>query len=83
MDFVGPLPEDGGYNCLLTMTDRLGSEIVLIPTRTDASAEDIASLFFDHWFCEHGLPLDIVCDRDVKFVSRFWKALHSLTGVRK
>jgi len=27
MDFVGPLPEDEGFNCILTMTDRLGSDI--------------------------------------------------------
>lgn len=49
----------------------------------DATAQDVAVLFFDHWFCEHGLPQDIVCDRDVKFVSRFWKALHELTGVKQ
>lgn len=70
IDFVGPLPEENGFNCILTMTDRLGSEILLVPTRMDATAQDIAALFFEHWFCEHGLPLDIVCDRDVKFVSR-------------
>ena len=23
LDFVGPLPEDDGYNCILTMTDHL------------------------------------------------------------
>jgi hypothetical protein len=32
LDFVGPLPEDKGFNCILTITDRLGSDIRLIPT---------------------------------------------------
>jgi hypothetical protein len=27
MDFVGPLPEDNSFNCILTITDRLGSDI--------------------------------------------------------
>lgn len=81
MDFVGPLPEDQGFNCILTITDRLGSEILLIPTRTDATAKEIAILFFDHWYCEHGLPTDIICDRDTKFTSHFWRMLHNLTGV--
>jgi hypothetical protein len=41
-----------------------------------------ASLFFDNWYCENGLPDDNVCDRDKLFVSCFWKALTKLTGVR-
>lgn len=27
LDFIGPLPEDHGHDCILTMTDRLGSEV--------------------------------------------------------
>jgi hypothetical protein len=38
LNFVGPLPEDEGYNCVFTVTDRLGSDVCLIPTRTDISA---------------------------------------------
>jgi hypothetical protein len=82
MDFVGPLPEDDGMNCVLTVTDRLGTDIRLIPCRTNATAEDIASLFFQHWYCENGLPSSIVSDRDRLFVSRFWKTLHRLSGVK-
>ena len=44
VDFIGPLPEDNGYNSILTMTDCLGSDYRLIPTRTNASAEDIVLL---------------------------------------
>ena len=62
LDFVGPLPEDDGYNCILTMTDCLGSDYRLIPTRTDATAKDIALLVFDNWYCENGLPSDFVSD---------------------
>jgi hypothetical protein len=82
MDFIGPLPEDEGYDLVLTITDRLGSDIRLIPCRTDATAEDIAQLFFSHWYCENGLPTSIVSDRDRLFVSAFWKALHQLSGVK-
>jgi hypothetical protein len=81
MDFIGPLKPDRGYNCILTITDRLGADIRIIPTQIDISAEDLAILFFDHWFCENGLPNEIVSDRDKLFVSRFWKALTALCGV--
>ena len=69
LDFVGPLPEDEGYSCILTMTDRLGSDYHLILTRTDASAEDITLLVFDNWYCENGLPSDFVSDHDKLFIS--------------
>ncbi len=45
MDFIGPLPEDEGYNCLLTITDRLGSDVRLISTCTDITAEKLAKIF--------------------------------------
>ncbi|PSR82057.1 hypothetical protein PHLCEN_2v6127 [Hermanssonia centrifuga] len=82
MDFVGPLPDDEGFNCILTITDRLGADLRIIPCRTDISAKDLAALFFREWYCKNGLPLDIVSDRDKLFMSKFWKALHCLTGVR-
>jgi len=42
----------------------------------------MAHLFFTHWYCENGLPLEIVSDRDKLFLSRFWKELHKLTGIK-
>jgi hypothetical protein len=62
MDFIGPLRPDAGYDCILTITDRLGADIRIIPTWMDIGAEALAVLFFDHWFCENGLPLEIVSD---------------------
>lgn len=82
IDFVGPLPEDSGFNCIITMTDRLNSDFRIVPTRTDISASNFAVLFFDHWYCENGLPLEIVSDRDKLWTSTFWTALHKLTGTR-
>lgn len=82
IDFIGPLPEDQGFNCIVTFTDRLNSDIRLVPTRTDISAADFASIFFNEWYCENGLPLNIVSDRDKLFISNFWKSLHELTGVK-
>jgi hypothetical protein len=82
IDFISPLPEDDGKNCVVTFTNSLGSDIQLIPTQTDITAEDLAYIFFDKWYCKNGLPADIVSDRDKLFMSRFWRALHKLTGVK-
>jgi hypothetical protein len=82
MDFIGPLPLDDSFNCILSMTDCLGSDIRIIPTRTDISTEDLAVLFFNHWYCENRLPKDIISDWDKPFVLKFWRTLHKLTGVK-
>ena len=82
MDFIGPLPMDNNCDSILTITDRLGADVRIIPTQTNITAERLAILFFDHWYCENGLPANIVCDRNKLFVSRFWKALTKLTGVK-
>ena len=53
-----------------------------MPCRSNLTAEQLAVLFFNEWYCENGLPVDIICDRDKLFVSAFWKALHVLTGMK-
>ena len=82
MDFMGPLKEDSGFNCISSITGRLGTNIRIIPTQTDISADNLATLFFNHWYCENGLPLDIISDRDKLFMLRFWKTLTMLCGVK-
>lgn len=82
IDFIGPLPVDNGFNTIITITDQLGSDIQIIPSASSLTAEQLANLFFNRWYCENGLPLDIVSDRDKLFMSRFWKSLHTLTGVK-
>ena len=82
IDFIGPLPKDGDFDCIVTFTDRLGSDIQIVPTSVNLTAERLADLFFDKWYCENGLPLEIISDRDKLFMSSFWKSLHLLTGVK-
>jgi hypothetical protein len=82
VDFIGPLPEDEGFDAIVTMTDRLGSDVRVVPTRTDISAEGFAEVFFEHWYCENSLPLEFISDRDKLFVSRFWRHLTKLAGIK-
>jgi hypothetical protein len=82
VDFIGPLPHDQGYNYLITFTCRLGSDIRLVLTKTNITVPELALLFFDHWYCDNGLPLEFICNRDKLFVSTFWRLLHKLTGVK-
>jgi len=41
LDFIGLLPEDRGFNCILTITDWLNLEFRLIPTRMDITVKEL------------------------------------------
>jgi len=71
MDFVGPLPADNGFDCILTIMDHSRADIQLIPCCSDTDAEETARLFFDKWYCKNGCPEEIILDHDKIFMSRF------------
>ena len=48
IDFVGPLPLEEGYNSLVTFTNRLRSDIRIIPMTTLLTAKKFILLFFKH-----------------------------------
>jgi len=82
IDFIGPLPVDEGFDMIVSLTDHLGADIHILPCHSTSSTEDITCIFFNNWYCDNGLPLDIISDHDKLFVSKFWKALHVLTGTK-
>lgn len=82
INFIGPLPEDKGFDYIMTFTDRLGADIWIVPCKTTLTAEDATQLFFVNWYCENGLPNDIISDQDKLFLSHFWHALHKLTRIK-
>ena len=86
MDFVDPLPEsgnrDGLFDSITVVICLLTSMVHLIPSRTNYSASQLAELIFEHIYKLHGLPKNIISDRDVLFTSTFWKQLHRLIGTK-
>jgi hypothetical protein len=86
MDFVGPLPEsenrDGSFDSITVVICLLTSMVHLIPSRTNYNAPQLAELMFEHVYKLHGLPKNIISDRDVLFTSAFWGQLHRLIGTK-
>ena len=81
MDFVGVLPKTKtGYDMLLVFVCRLTKMIHLVPCASTAKAPDIAALFIAHIYRLHGLPSQLVSDRDPKFTSEFWQTLFKTLG---
>ena len=83
MDFITALPKvTGNFDSIFVVTDKLTKIIHLIPTRTTASASDIAQLFVKEIVRLHGIPARIISDRDAKFTSKFWTAMFQSIGTR-
>ncbi|GBG76914.1 hypothetical protein CBR_g23128 [Chara braunii] len=41
-------------------------------------AREVADIVFDRVVRDHGLPLSIISDRDLRFTNRFWRRLHEV-----
>lgn len=54
----------------------------LIPSRIDYNAKEITELVFAEIYRHHGIPRNIVSDRDVLFTSNFWQHLNKLLGIK-
>ena len=84
MDYVVQLPiTKRGHDAILVFVDRLSKMVHLVPTTTKVTGAQTAQLFFDHVFKHHGLPTDIVSDRDSRFTSHFTKELLRLLGTKQ
>lgn len=53
-----------------------------VPCHKTDDAMHVADLYFKEIVRLHGLPKTIVSDRDVKFMSFFWKSLWKLVGTK-
>ena len=82
MDFIEELPSSHGYNSILVVVDRLTKWAVFVPTTTRLTSPGLAELILQHIVSQHGLPHDIVSDRGSKFVSKFWRHLTELLGIK-
>jgi len=86
VDFVSPLPEstnrDDSFNSITVVICLLTSMVHLTPSRINYNACQIAELMFEEVYKHHGLPKNIISDRDILFTSVFWTHLHRLLGTR-
>ncbi|KAF1318072.1 reverse transcriptase, partial [Globisporangium splendens] len=83
MDFIFGLPRDThGRNGILVFVDRFSKMVHLAPVSDKISAEKTAKVFVDVVFRLHGLPVEIVSDRDTRFTSKFWRALLGLLDTK-
>ncbi|GJY29439.1 putative reverse transcriptase domain-containing protein [Tanacetum coccineum] len=81
MDFVTKLPKSPqGHDTIWVIVDRLTKSAIFTPMRETDSMEKLARLYIKEVVARHGIPVSIICDRDPRFASRFWRSLQKALG---
>ncbi|GJT99173.1 putative reverse transcriptase domain-containing protein [Tanacetum coccineum] len=83
MDFVTKLPKmANGYDTIWVIVDRLTKSAHFLPMRENDPMEKLMKLYIKEVVTRHGVPVSIISDRDGRFTSLFWQALHKALGTR-
>ncbi|GJZ58828.1 putative reverse transcriptase domain-containing protein [Tanacetum coccineum] len=70
------------YDTIRVIIDHLTKFVHFLPMRETDSMDKLMKLYMKEVVTRHGVPVSIISDRDSKFTSLFWKALHKALGTR-
>ncbi|GJX25006.1 putative reverse transcriptase domain-containing protein [Tanacetum coccineum] len=81
MDFVMKLPKTSqGYDTIWVIVDRLTKSAIFTPMRETDPLDKLARMYLKEVVTRHGIPVSIICDRDPRFASNFWRSLQNALG---
>ncbi|KAG3237640.1 hypothetical protein PI124_g17370 [Phytophthora idaei] len=84
MDFIfGLLPDSKRRTGVVVFVDRFSKIVHLAAAPAEVTAVQTARLLVGMVLKKHhGMPLDIVSDRDPRFTARFWQEVFTLLGTQ-
>ncbi|GJW87873.1 putative reverse transcriptase domain-containing protein [Tanacetum coccineum] len=81
MDFVTKLPKSSqGYDTIWVIVNRLTKSAIFVPMKETNPLEKLARMYLKEVVMRHGTPVSIICDRDPRFASHFWRSLQKALG---
>ncbi|GKD64429.1 putative reverse transcriptase domain-containing protein [Tanacetum coccineum] len=69
-----------GYDTIWVIVDRLTKSAIFVPMRETDLMGKLARMYLKEVVTRHGIHLSIICDRDPRFASNFWRSLHNALG---
>jgi RNase H-like domain found in reverse transcriptase/Reverse transcriptase (RNA-dependent DNA polymerase)/Integrase zinc binding domain/Chromo (CHRromatin Organisation MOdifier) domain/Retrotransposon gag protein len=87
MDFIVKLPPSEEpmtntvFDSIWVIVDRLTKAVHFIPYKEGSNAQEMAYAFSKEVVKRHGLPEEIITDRDKLFTSKYWTSLMAQWGV--
>ncbi|HEX4372954.1 MAG TPA: hypothetical protein VHZ50_06595 [Puia sp.] len=70
------------YDSIWVVTDQLTKYVHFVPYKESSTAEDLAYWFMRTIVANHGLPRNIISDRDKLFKSNFWNIIVKELGMK-
>ncbi|GJV54941.1 putative reverse transcriptase domain-containing protein, partial [Tanacetum coccineum] len=81
MDFITKLPKSSqGFDTIWVIMDRLTKSAHFLLIREYDPLDKLARLYLNRIVARHGIPVSIICDRDGRFTSNFWKSFQKALG---
>ncbi|GJU94194.1 putative reverse transcriptase domain-containing protein [Tanacetum coccineum] len=81
IDFVTKLPKSlQGYDTIWVIVDLLTKSAIFVPMRETNPMDKLARMYLKEVVTRHGIPVSIICDRDLMFTSNFWRSLQKALG---
>ncbi|GKE12762.1 putative reverse transcriptase domain-containing protein, partial [Tanacetum coccineum] len=81
MGFITKLPKSSqGFGTIWVIVDRLTKSAYFLPIRENDPLDKLARLYLNRIVARHELPVSIICDRDGRFTSNFWRSFQKALG---
>ncbi|GJZ84873.1 putative reverse transcriptase domain-containing protein [Tanacetum coccineum] len=81
MDFFTKLPKSSqGFDTIWVIVDRLTKSAHFLPIRENDPLDKLARLYLNKIVSRHAIPVSIICDRDGRFTSNFWRSFQKALG---
>nr|GEV95233.1 putative reverse transcriptase domain-containing protein [Tanacetum cinerariifolium] len=81
MDFITKLPKSSqGFDTIWVIVDRLTKSTHFLPIRENDPLDKLARLYMNRIVARHIIPVSIICDRDERFTSNFWRSFQKALG---
>ncbi|GJX87003.1 putative reverse transcriptase domain-containing protein [Tanacetum coccineum] len=81
MDFITKLPRSSqGFDTIRVIVDQLTKSAHFLPIRENEPLDKLARLYLNRVVARHGIPASIICDRDGRFTSNFWRSFQKALG---
>ncbi|KAJ0600344.1 putative nucleotidyltransferase, Ribonuclease H [Helianthus annuus] len=83
MDFVTGLPRSQrGNDTIWVIVDRLTKSAHFLAIKETDKFSTLADVYLKEVVSRHGVPTSIISDRDARFTSELWQAMHKSFGSR-
>ncbi|GJU36759.1 putative reverse transcriptase domain-containing protein [Tanacetum coccineum] len=81
MDFITKLPKPSqGFDTIWVIVDRLTKSAHFLPIRENDPLDKLARLYLNKIVVRHRIPALIICNRDGRFTSNFWRSFQKASG---